>query len=520
VGTLLEPAEAEGATAAPRAARPGGVRFFALTWLLLAVAMSGWSITTPLFASPDESAQVVKAAAVARGELTGRTIDTPGAYFQLITGVDVPAYYADAMATPSCYIYDTNEPADCAPPFVADDEHDAEVQTWIGRYPPLYYGIVGLPSLVSDGQAAVLAMRVASSVLCAAFYALGLTALRASRHPAGMVAAGWLAITPTALFYGGMVNGTALEVAAGFATWCLLVPLVRDPSRYDVRRRLAAGTATAAVLLNTRPGSGLLVALIALCLVVLATRDFWRLALAERRWLPAAVIAVVGSVIAGAWLLVVDPTASLGGLPDPRLASPRLAIEGAIDLTGRYVREQLAVFGWLNVPLESLGMAALAGVVAVTVVAGLVLGRGALRWGLGLLLVLSFVVPILSQVPSAADLGLIWQGRYGLPMSIGLPILGMAAITSRPSGVRASRWAALFLGPFVAAVQIASLAWALWRYAYGLGRVPFRTPAEWAPPGTWVAPVLFVAAVLGLGLMVLAQPDGVPSQWRRRTTAA
>jgi hypothetical protein len=35
-----------------------------------------------------------------------------------------------------------------------------------------------------------------------------------------------------------------------------------------------------------------------------------------------------------------------------------------------------------------------------------------------------------------------------------------------------------------------------------------------------VAPVLFVAAVLGLGLMVLAQPDGVPSRWRRRTTAA
>ncbi|MCZ2822350.1 DUF2142 domain-containing protein [Modestobacter sp. VKM Ac-2977] len=493
----------------PSRSRRGLVRFFVVTWLLLSVAMASWSLATPLFASPDESAQVVKAVAVARGELTGRTIETPGGYFQLITGVDVPAYYGQAQPNPDCFIYDLNEPPDCAPPFVADGAGDGEVRTWIGRYPPLYYAVVGLPSLLADGEAAVLSMRVASAVLCAAFYAVGLTALRASRHAPAMVAAGWLAITPTALFFGGMVNSSALEIAAGFATWCLLVPLVRDPGGHDVRRRLAAGTVTAVVLLNTRPGSGLLALLIALCLVLIATREFWRVALSDRRWLPATCIAALGAVVAGTWLLVVEPTESLGGVPDPRLSSARLAVEGALDMTGRYVREQLAVFGWLNVIPPPVVLWSLGLTVAAVVVAGLAFGRGRLRWGVAALLVLSFALPIVSQVPSAAELGLIWQGRYGLPLSIGLPVVAMAAICSRESAAPAAGRARWLLIPFVAAVHVASFGWSLWRYTYGLDIRPFDASAEWAPPGGWLSPLAFVAASGCLTVFLLAQLHGV-----------
>jgi hypothetical protein len=489
--------------------RPGGLRFFVVSWLLLAVAMASWSVTTPLFASPDEPAQVVKAAAVVRGELTGRTIEQPGTYFEIITGVQVPAYYADALDNTACFITEVSEPADCAPPFEADDVRDTEVQTWIGRYPPLYYGIVGLPSLVSDGEAAVLGMRIAGAVLCAGFLALGLWALRASRHGAAMLAAGWLALTPTVFFFGGVVNSSGLEIAAGFATWCLLVPLVRDPGRYDVRGRLAAGTATAAVLLNTRPGSGLLALLIAVCLVVLATREFWRRALSGRTWLPALVIAAIGAVTAGLWLLVVDPTASLGGIPDARLASPSAAIDGAVDLTGRYVKEQLAVFGTLNVTLHPVLLWALGLTVGAAVLGGLILGRGSLRWGLALLLLFAFALPVLSQVPSAADLGLIWQGRYGLPLSIGLPVVAMAAITSRPVGATIARWGALAVTLFVAVVHAGAFGWSLWRYGYGFGSPLFSVPLEWTPPAGWSAPVAFLVADLGLMLMVALAPGSV-----------
>src|SRR4051812_5724212 len=468
----------------PSVGRSGDLRFFLLAWVLLAVATASWSLATPLFASPDEPGQVVKAAAVARGELTGRTIDTPGQYFQLITGVQVPAYYAESMDNTVCFVMNSSAPADCAPDFDADSRPDTEVQTWIGRYPPLYYAVAGLPSLVADGEAAVLSMRVSGAVLCSAFYAIGLTALRRSRNVPAAMAAGWLAITPSALFFGGVVNSSGLEIAAGFATWCLLVPLVRDPGRHHVRRRLAAGTATAAVLLNTRPGSGLLLLLIVVCLAVLATPEFWRSLFAERRWLPSLVIAGVAAVIAASWLLIVDPTASLGGLPDPRLADPEEAIKGAIDLTPRYVQEQLAVFGLLNVPLHPLLLWSLGLAVAGLVVGGLVLARGRLRWGLLLLLVLSFALPVFSQVPSAARLGLIWQGRYGLPLSIGLPIVAIVAFTSRPIGRRVARLAAPVVVAFVGLVHLGAFGWALWRYGDRVGgRVFSEAPAGVAPRG-------------------------------------
>jgi hypothetical protein len=493
-------AEPRGATRT--GGRGQGLRFFLLTWLFLAVAISGWSVTTPVFASPDEPAQVVKAAAVAHGEWTGRTIEQPGAYFKIITGVDIPAYYADAMTNTKCFIYNTSEAADCAPDFVADDVEVTEVHTWIGRYPPLYYAIVGLPSLVSDGTAAVLGMRVVSAVLCAGFFALGLWALRVSRCGRVMVAAGWLAVTPTALFFGGMVNSSGLEIAAGFATWCLLVPLVRDPSAHDVRGRLAAGMATAVVLLNTRPGSGLLALLIASCLVAMSTREFWRVALAERRWVPSAVIGSVGAVCAAAWLLAVDPTASLGGIPDPKLGDTSTALGAAIGYTGRYVKEQLAVFGVLDLPLHMVFLVLLAALIALLVVAGLVRGRPGARWGLGLLLVFTFVLPVVSQLPSAADLGLIWQGRYGLPMSIGLPVVAMAALTSRRGEEPVARWAALLVTPLVAGVHVVALFWSLWRYGYGLGTPLFSVPLEWTPPGAWTFPVAFIAVITALMLLV------------------
>lgn len=494
-----------------------GLRFFFLSWLFLAVAVSGWSVTTPLFASPDEPAHVVKAAAVARGEWTGRTIEQPGTYFEIITGVQVPAYYADSLDHTECFLPDGSEPADCAPDFVADDLQTAEVQTWIGRYPPLYYAVVGLPSLMSDGTAAVLGMRIASAVLCSGFFALGLWGLRASRHGRLMVSAGWLAVTPTALFFSGVVNSSGLEIAAGFATWALLVPLVRDPAWHHVRGRLTAGLGAAVVLLNTRPGSGLLALIIAVCLVCMSTREFWRAAFERWRWVPAVVLGVGGAVCAGAWLLVVDPTESLGGIPDSKLADPAVSIPAAIGLTGRYVKEQLAVFGALNVTLHPALLICLGGCIGALVVAGLVRGRPGPRVALGLLFAATFVLPVVSQLPSAEDLGLIWQGRYGLPMSIGLPIVAMAAVVSRRGEDRVTVWAARLVTVGVSVVHVAALFWSLWRYGYGLGSPLFSQPLEWMPPGGWALPVAFVVAMVAMTLLVA--PRLVPASlawWRPR----
>lgn len=494
----------------------GALRFFLVSWLLLAALMTSWALATPLFASPDEPGQVIKAVAVAHGQLTGTTVKT-GGYFDFETGVQVPAYYKQALHETGCFIYDVGRPAGCAPPFAARDTHRAQVLTWIGRYPPLYYAVVGIPSLFAQGQAAVLGMRIVSAVLCGALYALGLTGLRTARRPAAMVAAGWLAITPTALFFGAVVNASALEIAAGFATWAILLPLVREPGRHRVGRRLAVGAATAAVLLNTRPGSALLVVLVVACLAVAATGEFWRALRPWRRWVPTAAIAAVAGLAAGLWLVLVDPTASLGGVPAPQLAAPSAAVRGALHLSPRYLREQLAVFGTLNITLYAPLLWLFGAVLAALVLAGLVFGRWRLRGTILLLLVLSFAVPIVSQIPTAARLGLIWQGRYGLPMSIGLPMVAMAALCERPLGARVARWAALVITPIAALVQAASFGWAFWRYAWGFGHLPFRVPIGWVPPGGFLTPVLFAVADVALAVLILLQPGSLLRPARSRT---
>src|SRR3954466_15400895 len=293
------------------------------SWLLVSLLSAAWALGTPLFASPDEPGQVVKAVAVARGQLTGETLEQPpGQYFRILTEVDVPAYYADAFDATACFIDDPGEAADCAQEFRADDTSSAELTTWIGREPPFYYCVAGLPSRVVDGEAAVLAMRVVSAVLCSFFFALGLTSLRSTSRPTAFLGAGLLAVTPTALFYGGVVNSSGLEIAAGFATWAVLLPVVLEPTAVRSAPRLLLGAVTAAVLVAT---VGALVAaawLLAVEPALAATRTFWREALGGRRWLAPVLVATVGALVAAAWLLAVEPTARPRGEPGPAPPPP------------------------------------------------------------------------------------------------------------------------------------------------------------------------------------------------------
>jgi hypothetical protein len=46
--------------------------------------------------------------------------------------------------------------------------------TYVGRYPPLYYAIVGLPSLVWHTNTAVYMMRLLSGLLCALLLGLAI----------------------------------------------------------------------------------------------------------------------------------------------------------------------------------------------------------------------------------------------------------------------------------------------------------------------------------------------------------
>lgn len=505
--------------------RPRGWRFFVIVWAAMTAASAGWALCTPLFTSPDESAHVVHAAAVVRGQLTGTTIERPGEYYTSLTGVRLPGYYADGERTAECMGGRPGASAACSPGFADSPGAVTTVTTSVGRYPPLYYVLVGAPSLVLDGSAAVLGMRLASAVVGAAAIAGALTSLLSAfgrRGQAGpWLAGGLLAATPMTVFLVGTVNPSGFETALGLLVWAVLLPVALVPGKVDVRARFLGGVGAAAGLLMVRPSSPVLAALIALCLLVLSTRPARRRvveALRGRGWLLPTAIAAAASAATLAWLVVVRPTDSLGGDPDPKLDSPARALAGAAAASGKYLQQQVGVFGWLDTPAPLATWLPWAASLAALVMTALALGRR--RRALVVLAVLTLVVPAVTQVPTAADLGLIWQGRYLLPLSVGVPLLAVAALTSTRLGEHAARSLAPWVVGASALAQVSALAWVLWRYGWGLKQLPLLSPAGWTPVvGAFPALGIGVAGILTATAAVLLVPglrSGGPAPARRR----
>ena len=138
-------------------------------------------------------------------------------------------------------------PAGCLGGLVRDVT-PAVVRTQEGQYPPLYYAMVGWPSLFSlspDGM--VLAMRMVAVLVCGALLASGLaSAVGGSMGPAA-VAGAVAALTPTVFFMIGAVNPSGLELAAAFCLWLSMLRLLHDDGRPDWH--LLARVGIAAVLL-------------------------------------------------------------------------------------------------------------------------------------------------------------------------------------------------------------------------------------------------------------------------------
>lgn len=450
-------------------------RVFWWSWGVFTLLATVWAVANPLMAAPDEPAHVVQAAAVVRGQLLGPA--GPGG-----TVVDLPYFYERVGAYPTCYMFHDDVTGNCDPPATKPLDAPSQTSTPAGRYNPLYYAIVGLPTLAPPGDGVLYAMRILSGALTGFFLALGMRAIAELRAPSMLVPAVAAAITPMVVFLDSSVNPAALEIAAAFALWAQLLTLLRhpDPAR-DVRRMW--WIALSAVFFANARGLSLLWA--AVVVVVCVVASSWarvRDLLVSRRAWPAWAVVAAGVLAAAAWLVGANSLSAGGASSGVTVAQ---ALVNSVLSTNAYLLNMVGEFGWLDTFLEHWVYMTWALLLGVVLLPALAAARRRELWAQLLLGASVLALPVLVHSWQAPTFGIIWQGRYVLPVAVGLPLLAGYVLHDRAAGLPHRVVARLGVVVAVVAclVQGAAFVENLHRYVNGeKGAWAQLEPDAWLPP--------------------------------------
>jgi hypothetical protein len=482
--------------------KPGsGLRRWLGLWFLFSLVGILWTLASPLFSVPDEPAHAVYSAGAIRGDMwvQGELHNIP---------VEVPAEFLQAGRIPQCFAFRPDTPAGCGGAFV-DEPGTVDIPTSAGRYPPVYYLYSGLGSLVTGGADAVYLMRALTAVAVAALLASATCSVLEQRRRTWTLLGLGLSMTPMLFFFAGSINPQAPEIAAAILLWvsgaALLEALRRDPETplrlsQPLLRRVVVAIVALAV---ARPLSLLWLALIVVGLfAALGTMSAVRRLLASPSARVGAVLAALACGFTLFWVLARD---SLIQQNVPIYADLPLsaAVLISVDkLDDEYV-EMIGVFGWRDTSAPG------AVYIVFTALLGGLLLIAATRASARQLWTVAAVAAAVVLLPPALELSeyrssaFAWQGRYTLPIAVGVPLLlgfmaDVRAGASRPPAAPAAfsprRVAALFAGGLVV-VHLVSFVGALNRNIHGIGGFWFVTESGWAPPVPVVVLIAGQAAV-------------------------
>ena len=492
-----------------------------LIGVLIVLAMIGlWVLGSASGAGPDEPSHLVRSAGVVRGDAVGDSL--PGS--PKLSFFEVPGWIA--AEDPACYNFTPHRPADClltieVPP------GEVELSSRSSEYPVWGHLVPGVGTFFPAGLAPWVT-RLLHGLIPAIVVGIAL----ATRARSGWLAAGStvLAITPMAWFLFAVVNPSGLVVAGGIGLWVAL--LGGTASSLDRHRWLVA-LSWAAMVLPRRDGMIWAATIVAIALLAAgATLPAWLRAIGTG---PLVVVAsTTGAMMIWAvrsdvsfstplLLMPLLPVAAdiLGRLwraPGFRERWPRamivaLAATGAaavsfgimlerpggfdaailhsiIGQTGLHLGEAVGNLGWLDTPVPrsmiflwflGLGLVAAASV-----------GRGDTRvlgTAIGTIVTALLLSWAVSMVVSD-EFGAYWQGRYYLPILVGVPIvLGDVRLTGLDTA-RLGRATALI------ALVVNSAAFAAAMRRWGVGVDGTLYPWRWDTYGAPLPPLVLLTLFL------------------------
>lgn len=479
--------------------------------------MATWAYCMPPYSGPDEASHSLRAAALVHGQLEGTGSpagDNP------TTKVEVSQALAGAVTANHCYQWRPTEPASCSHVSGSPDTQ-VEVTIFSGRYPPLYYAIVGLPTLGTTSFGAGLLMRLLSALLSASFLALAVFAIRAWSRNSLLAIGVVAAASPVALYLGAMVNPNGLEISSAICTWVCGTILVTERPEDAPAGLLAALVLSASVLTLSRGVSPLWTALIGLTLLLLAPSRMWSMLSSHRRVRLSVVALLLVGALAATWILTQHSLNLLTGPSVGAHASVGRVVTASLGQTGERWQQMVGVLGSLDTPTPLATFALWGAATSLLFALALLVARRGQLALLVALLVAVVLVPVIIEYQKARTVGLVWQGRYTLPLAVGIPILGCALVGRAGLAPLVTRRLATVVAVACGAGAILAFDEALRRYSVGTSGPILAWTGPWQPPGgDLLAMVANAAATTGFVAVLWAVATGRMGRSRWTPAAA
>ncbi len=467
-----------------------------------------WALIHPPYGISDEPAHVVKAVATSSGQLRGPEV--VGQFDYPAMEYSVPEAYAGIWNF-QCSD-NLKQRRDC-PEVLSSSRERVAVSSTAASYPPLYYTAVGWAGLPVPGPVGLYSMRFLTALLVSALAGCCCWIALSSSKPTLFMAALFVAFTAQVAAFGGSVNPQAPEIAAALLFWLGGVALAHGLISGDSERATQVLFVIATLAFSSiRPAS--FVWMVPSTMAILASSvepGTWRQLWTDSARRFVMMTAAAGVALSAVWHVVLTRNVSLGGnaaAGGSLLSNLRISF----DRSDEFFIQMFGFFGWTS--LYPPMVVPILGVCAVVL---LVAASGPRRstWSrfvFGALLAAVVLSPTVLEGARAATSGLGFQGRYLLPLAMGVPILAVAlGTTTSPSSrdIGLAKWSVL-AGVSANAISVNHAAR---NFFVGLsGSYNWLTATLWSPPG---------GVILVLTLLVLALVASIVT-WRstvRHSTA-
>lgn len=492
---------------------------FLVFFALFGLQVLAWAIGTPLLSASDEPAHIMTAAADARGQIVKQQVEAGKSPF---AKVQIAKTYANTGSESFCYSLPTRPPACRIPKSqcvtaeatgklpcgleLYSNSQTVDTITYTGNYPPLYYTIVGTPSLISSKVQTIYFMRFISAIVAAVLIGLAYYAVyKWSARPL-MYAGLSLALAPTVVYLMGSVNPSSWQLASIISLWATGLILVNENFSKIPRQLLAIILASALILVLTRSDGPVW------CIIILATLAFMSKFktlqdLAKNRFnIYSAVVLAAVFILAMAWILTQHASAVLPSKPYPESASMLSIAKSVISDMGFYIHQMFGLVGWNNVsiPLVTL-MIWFASMGCVLLLSISSANKQNWRKITSIISMLALVVllPVIYNLVYAHKYGNIVQGRYMLPAAIGAILI---AASLAGENIKNSLPLTRLVCVLAAIGNVSAYFWVIRQYTGGFRAFNiFGSNTSWHPPvPALLLLITYTAANAGIVWLALA----------------